>query len=224
MNEKITTFFPDLQPGQLAKLDALENLYREWNSKINVISRKDIDHFFTHHLLHSLSIARIFRFIPGIRIMDAGTGGGFPGVPLAIFFPEVQFFLVDSITKKIKVIEAIKEELKIDNIETRNLRYESCNEQFDFILGRAVSGFDQFYISVRKNILKNSQIPTLSGVLYLTGGIDPTSLKSSEYEAKIWKLSDYFSDPYFETKQLIHGFPLSRVSKLKPLKTIGKKS
>jgi 16S rRNA (guanine527-N7)-methyltransferase len=156
--------------------------------------------------------------------MDAGTGGGFPGVPLAIVFPEVHFVLVDSIAKKIKVIDAIKQELKIDNIETRNLRYESIGEQFDFILGRAVSGFDQFYRSVRRNILKNTQNPAFSGVLYLTGGVDPSSLPSDDYETKLWNLSDYFPDPYFETKQLIHGYPLSRKSKPKPLKTIGKKA
>ena len=220
-----STAFPDgLLPGQSDKLNQLEALYREWNSKINVISRKDIDHFYIHHLLHSLSIARIFRFTPGMRIMDAGTGGGFPGVPLAIFFPEVQFVLVDSITKKIRVVEAVKKELKIDNIESRNARFETIGEQFDYILGRAVSGFEQFYRSVKKNIRQNPLNPASSGVLYLTGGVDPESLQSHDYESQIYFLSEYFPDPYFETKQLIHGYPTSQKSKAKPSKSIDKKT
>lgn len=224
MKEQITAFFPELLPGQLDKLGWLETIYREWNRKINVISRKDIDHFYIHHLLHSLSIARIFRFTPGMRIMDAGTGGGFPGVPLAIFLPDVQFVLVDSITKKIRVVEAVKEELKINNIETRNARFETIGEPFDYILGRAVSGFDQFYRSVQKNIRQNPLNPASAGVLYLTGGVDPKSLQSPDYESKIYSLSEYFPDPYFETKQLIHGYPASQKSKVKPSKSIGKKA
>ena len=202
--EEIKTYFSDLPEKQAAKFAMLEELYREWNARINVISRKDIDHFFIRHLLHSLSVARIIRFLPGTTIMDAGTGGGFPGIPLAVMFPECEFTLVDSIGKKIKVIEAVKSELALDNVRTANLRFEDHPGSFDFVTGRAVSDLKVFSSMVYGKLKKGGMNSLENGILYLTGGETGQVLTTIRARSSTWNLSSFFTDPYFETKKLIH--------------------
>jgi 16S rRNA (guanine527-N7)-methyltransferase len=182
----------------------MEQLYKEWNSMINIISRKDIDQFRVHHLLHSLSLARIVSFLPGTTIMDAGTGGGFPGIPLAVMFPEVEFHLVDSIGKKIKVVEAVKTELGLQNVTTRNIRFEEIRESFDFITGRAVSNLPLFCSMLMKNVKKKGQNSIPNGILYLTGGETDQALTLIKATASVWNLADFFGDSFFTTKKLIH--------------------
>lgn len=182
----------------------METLYGEWNAMINVISRKDIGQFAVHHLLHSLSIAKFASFVPGTRIMDAGTGGGFPGIPLAVMFPEVHFTLVDSIAKKIKVIDAIAGELKLDNVSTQNARFESLSGSFDFVTGRAVSRLPVFVSMVKKCIRPKGFNKLANGVLYLTGGEVDQDLSEIGARSETWNLAEYFSETYFLTKKLIH--------------------
>jgi 16S rRNA (guanine527-N7)-methyltransferase len=203
MNNPLTSF-PHLNEKQLMQYAQMETLYREWNARINVISRKDIDQFQTHHLLHSLSVARIVSFIPGTTVMDAGTGGGFPGIPLAVMFPEVEFHLVDSIGKKIKVVEAVKSELGLQNVTTRNIRFEEIRESFEFITGRAVSNLPLFCSMVKKNVKKKGHNSIPNGILYLTGGETDQALISINATTSVWNLADFFGDSFFTTKKLIH--------------------
>jgi len=201
-------FFPDLTERQLSQYSLMEALYREWNERINVISRKDIGQFAIHHLLHSLSIAQAITVVPGTTIMDAGTGGGFPGIPLAVMFPQTEFVLVDSIGKKIKVIEAVKSELALENVSTRNVRFETIRETFDFVTGRAVSNLSLFY-SIVKNNIKKQQINSIpNGILYLTGGETDEILMLIHAKATTWNLADFFPDSFFSTKKLIHLSPI----------------
>jgi 16S rRNA (guanine527-N7)-methyltransferase len=197
-------YFPDLTNSQIEKFAAMKSLYCEWNSMINVISRKDIDQLATHHFLHSLSIARIVSFKSGTSILDAGTGGGFPGMPLAVLFPEVQFTLVDSIGKKIKVIEAIASTLKLDNVTTINARFESLNGSFDYVTGRAVSKLPLFVSMVKKRVKPNGFNTIPNGVLYLTGGEIEMDLNLIKAQSTTWELSTFFPDEYFITKKLVH--------------------
>ena len=203
MND-LLAIFPQLKETQLMQFARLGSLYRDWNARINVISRKDIDQFEVRHLLHSLSIARIVSFKPGTTIMDAGTGGGFPGIPLAVMFPEVEFLLVDSIGKKIKVIDAVKSEIGLQNVTTRNMRFESISDPFDFVTGRAVSNLPLFCSIVRKNLKKKGQNSIRNGILYLTGGETDQALTLINATTSAWNLADFFPDPYFTTKKLIH--------------------
>lgn len=184
----------------------MELLYRNWNSKINVISRKDIGHFTLHHLIHSLSIGSYFSFLPGTTIMDAGTGGGFPGLPLAIMFPEVHFTLVDSIGKKIMVINEITRQLGLTNITAVQERFEKINQQFDFVTGRAVSNMASFYSMVRLKIKKQENHPFRNGILYLTGGDVQQEVASIGKENTVIILSERFPEEYFTTKKLVHIF------------------
>jgi 16S rRNA (guanine527-N7)-methyltransferase len=204
MTHLLETYFPGLTPLQLEKFARMEQLYREWNAKINVISRKDVDQLATHHILHSLSIAKILSFAPGTCIMDAGTGGGFPGIPLALMFPETHFTLVDSIGKKINVIDAIAGELQLGNVKTQNSRVEMLHEAFDFVTGRAVTRLPAF-VSLVRNCIKTHGFNAMpNGVLYLTGGdVDP-DLSGISAMSRTWALRDFFSEDYFSTKKLVH--------------------
>lgn len=204
MMRLLEKYFPDLTSVQLEQFALMESLYHKWNAMINVISRKDIDQLATHHILHSMAIAKVITFKPGTHIMDAGTGGGFPGIPLAAMFPEVHFTLIDSIGKKIKVIETIAKELKLDNIDTINARFETTRGSFDFVTGRAVSRLPLFFSMVKScvKIQRINDIP--NGVLYLTGGEVELELKEIRAQSTIWPLADFFTEDYFATKKLVH--------------------
>ncbi len=198
------THFPGLTLLQAERFEQLGALYRTWNAMINVISRKDIDRLEIHHILHSLAIAKVTGFKAGSTIMDAGTGGGFPGIPLAIMFPQTHFTLVDSIGKKIRVINEISAELKLDNVTTLNARFETVHQPFDFITGRAVSNLPLFCSMVRKCIKPQGFNELKNGILYLTGGEVSPELAQIKSKSRIWNLSDFFTDGYFETKKLVH--------------------
>jgi 16S rRNA (guanine527-N7)-methyltransferase len=182
----------------------MADLYRFWNTRINIISRKDIENLEIHHFLHSLSIAKYFHFKPGTRILDAGTGGGFPGMPLAILFPETEFTLADSITKKIRVVETIKTELGLNNVNPLNDRFENIPGQFDFIVGRAISSLPELWSSLDVKILDQCRNDRPNGILYLKGGEFSDELSLLRAQFKIYYLSDYFTELFFETKKLIH--------------------
>jgi 16S rRNA (guanine527-N7)-methyltransferase len=182
----------------------MADLYKQWNLRINVISRKDIENLEIHHILHSLSIAKFFLFNPGTRVMDAGTGGGFPGIPLAILFPETEFTLVDSIAKKIKVVEKIKSELGLKNVIPVNNRFENIPGQFDFITGRAVSSLPEMCKVLKGKILDDNKNEKPNGLIYLKGGEFKEELKSVQARYSIFNISDYFSESFFETKKVIH--------------------
>ncbi|MDR1415008.1 MAG: 16S rRNA (guanine(527)-N(7))-methyltransferase RsmG [Odoribacteraceae bacterium] len=202
--ELIRRYFPAAAEEQLARYARMETLYREWNEKINVISRKDIDALTLHHTLHSLVIAKIIRFKPGTRVLDAGTGGGFPGIPLAILFPEVDFLLVDSVGKKVRVVEAVAEALGLDNVRARQERVEDVNERFDFVVSRAVTAFPLFVSWTRKKIRANDFNALPNGILYLKGGDFREEIRNFRRELTIYPVSDYFDDPYFEAKSLLY--------------------
>ena len=201
--KEVLKYFPDLTEDQLEKFTKLKDLYKDWNLKINVVSRKDIDEIYLRHALHSLGIAKVQHFQPGSTVMDVGTGGGFPGIPLAILFPETQFHLVDSIGKKIKVVNEVKEGLGLENVKTSNCRVEEIDEQYDFIVSRAVAQMETFVRWVKGKIKKKSNHELKNGILYLKGG--DLSEELAKYEtAKIYNLSDYFEEDFFETKKVVH--------------------
>jgi len=199
----IQKYFPNLSDVQLKQFEALQGLYEDWNSKINVISRKDIESLYLHHVLHSLSIAKLVTFKEGSKILDIGTGGGFPGVPLAILFPEVKFHLVDSINKKLKVVNGVAESLGLENIRTTHARAESIKGQYDFIISRAVTTMPDFVGWIKNRVAKKSVHPIKNGILYLKGG-DLTEELKTYTKASLYDLSDYFEDPFFETKKIVH--------------------
>ncbi|MBN2215179.1 MAG: 16S rRNA (guanine(527)-N(7))-methyltransferase RsmG [Bacteroidales bacterium] len=200
----ITKYFPRLSKKQQEQFAGLGELYNYWNSKINVISRKDIDQLYMHHILHSLSIAKVLDFKPGTHIMDAGTGGGFPGIPLAILFPETHFLLADSIAKKIKVADNIIRETGLANCMTRCTRVEAIGLEFDFIVSRAVTGIPQLICWIRDMILKESFNSMHNGILCLKGGSIEEELKDIEYNHEIFNISSFFSEDYFETKKVVY--------------------
>ncbi|NPA37516.1 MAG: 16S rRNA (guanine(527)-N(7))-methyltransferase RsmG [Chlorobi bacterium] len=200
----VLKYFPELSADKKEKLAALGELYKEWNSRINVISRKDISELYTKHVLHSLSIAMYTSFSEGTRILDVGTGGGFPGIPLAIFFPEVQFHLIDSIGKKIKVVNAVKDELKLTNVKATQIRVENLNNKFDFIVSRAVTAFPAFVALCKNKILKEQKNSISNGIIYLKGGDFDNEIKPFKKQLSVIPLSSYFDEPFFETKKLIH--------------------
>lgn len=201
--ELILKYFPNLTEKQIEQFSKLGELYRDWNSKINVISRKDIDELYLRHVLHSLAIAKVIEFKDGSNILDVGTGGGFPGVPLAILFPECQFHLVDSIGKKLKVINDVAEVLGLDNIKTTHSRVEVINETFDFIMSRAVTTMPVFVEWVKRKVKKKQLHAIKNGILYLKGGDLSEELKTFP-KATIYNLSDYFVEDFFETKKVVH--------------------
>lgn len=196
-------YFPNLTPNQIEQFDALLPLYKDWNSKINVISRKDIDELYLRHVLHSLGIAKVMTFTSGSSILDVGTGGGFPGVPLAILFPECEFHLVDSINKKLKVINGVSQSLGLQNIRTTHSRVEAIDEQFDFIVSRAVTAMPEFTKWVKGKILKKQKNELKNGILYLKGG--DLSEELQQYSTvEIFSLNNYFKEDFFETKKVVY--------------------
>ncbi|WP_294079738.1 16S rRNA (guanine(527)-N(7))-methyltransferase RsmG [Proteiniphilum sp. UBA5384] len=206
--KSIETYFPRLTEHQKQQFNALPDLYAEWNARINVISRKDIQNLYPHHVLHSLSVARYIRFTSGSTILDVGTGGGFPGLPLAIFFPEVKFVLLDSIGKKVKVAEEISEAIGLENVETVHSRVEQEKRKFHFVVSRAVMPLPELARITHKNI-SGEQINALpNGIICLKGGDLSAEVHPFRQVAEIVSLSDYFSEPFFETKKLVY-VPLS---------------
>lgn len=205
--ELIRKYFTDLDPLMNERLEQLKPLYEEWNSKINVISRKDMDNFYIHHVLHSLFIAKIIDFVPGTQIMDIGTGGGFPGIPLAILFPECHFTLVDSIEKKIRVVKEVSESLKLNNVTPLRDRAEKVAGKYDFIVSRAVTALPAFMEWVGNKLKSGGNNTLPNGVLYLKGGEFNNELKSISYNYQIYNIPDFFTEEFFETKKVVHIFP-----------------
>lgn len=199
----IKNYFPDLTDTQIQQFEHLEALYKDWNLKINVVSRKDIDELYLRHVLHSLGIAKVMSFIPNSKVLDVGTGGGFPGIPLAILFPETQFHLVDSIAKKIKVVNEVVEGLSLTNVKTSHDRVENISDQFDFIVSRAVAAMPTFVHWVKGKIAKQQNHELKNGILYLKGG-DLTEELETYKTATIYNLSDYYSETFFDTKKVVH--------------------
>lgn len=202
--ELINKYFPSITSEQRERFAALDALYRDWNSKINVISRKDIDNLYEHHILHSLGIAKLIAFKPGSRIMDLGTGGGFPGIPLAIMFPDVQFHLVDSIGKKIRVCDEVRTALGLTNITTEWNRAENVKDKFDFVVSRAVMPLADLVKLIRKNIAKESHNAMPNGLICLKGGELANEVMPMKSHTLITDLSDYFEEEFFETKKVVY--------------------
>ncbi len=204
MKELLRSFFPDLSDKQLEQFEQLPDLYREWNSKINVISRKDIDELPLHHVLHSLSIGKYIRFAPETKILDVGTGGGFPGIPLAIFFPQVQFVLLDSIGKKIRVAQEISRVVGLQNVSFNHARVEDEKRKFDFIVSRAVMPLDDLVKVTRKNISNEQHNALPNGIICLKGGDLSSEIHRYRKKVEITDLSAYFPQPYFKTKKIVY--------------------
>lgn len=202
--EIINKYFPNLTEQQRERFAALDELYRDWNSKINVISRKDIDNLYEHHILHSLGIAEIINFKPGTRIMDLGTGGGFPGIPLAIMFPEVQFHLVDSIGKKIRVCDEVRNALGLTNVTTEWTRGENIKEKYDFVVSRAVMPLIDLVKLIRKNVSRTSNNAMPNGLICLKGGELEHEVMPMKSQTLITDLSDYFEEEFFQTKKVVY--------------------
>jgi len=197
-------YFPDITPKQQQQFEQLPGLYNFWNNQINVISRKDIDQLYERHVLHSLGIAKVMSFLPGESVLDVGTGGGFPGIPLAILFPETQFFLVDSIGKKIKVVNEVASALGLQNLKAEHLRAEQVNEKFDFVVSRAVTRLGEFYPWVRGKFSKQSKNKLPNGILYLKGGDLNEEIAESGLAVQQFYLKDFFNEEFFDTKQVIY--------------------
>ena len=204
----ILGYFSELSETQIIQFAKLKGLYTFWNAQINVISRKDIDELYNRHVLHSLGIAKVLTFKKNTAILDVGTGGGFPGIPLAILFPESNFYLVDSIGKKIKVVNEIAKELQLKNVKAEHIRAELVKGEFDYIVSRAVTNMDDFVKWVRKKIAKKQRHSIKNGILYLKGG-DLTEELRNFPKATVYNLTDYFEDPFYETKKVVH-IPLKK--------------
>ena len=202
--EFVLKYFDGLSDLQKKQFEQLTGLYREWNEKINVISRKDIDELEIHHVLHALAIAKVISFKPGTKIMDVGTGGGFPGIPLAILFPETEFFLVDSIGKKIRVVQEIVAALGLRNVRAEQIRVEQVKEKFDFIVSRAVTAFPAFLGWTRNRIGNKSFNDLPNGILYLKGGDFEEEIQKYKEKISVYSIPDFFSEDYFETKKIIY--------------------
>lgn len=201
--EILLKYFDSLSELQISQFEQLKDLYSEWNEKINVVSRKDIDELYLRHVLHSLGIAKVMKFQAGSRILDVGTGGGFPGIPLAILFPECEFLLVDSIGKKIKVVNGVADALSLTNLKAVHMRAEKVEGKFDFIVSRAVTQMPDFVKWVKTKIAKKQHNELKNGILYLKGG-DLTQELSSFLNATLYDLKDYFEEDFFETKKVVH--------------------
>jgi len=201
--DEILKYFPDLTDIQIEQFQKLDFLYHDWNEKINVISRKDIDALYTKHILHSLGIAKIMKFEPGATVLDVGTGGGFPGIPLAILFPETRFYLIDVIAKKIKVVQGVVDALELKNVKAEQKRAELVKGDFDFIVSRAVTNMPDFVSWIKDKIKKQHKHTLKNGILYLKGG-NLTEELAAFPKATLYDLADYFEDEFFETKKVVH--------------------
>ena len=201
--EFILKYFPELTEIQISQFQQLEALYHDWNSKINVISRKDIDQLYVKHVLHSLAIAKIQKFEPGTYVLDVGTGGGFPGIPLAILFPETRFYLIDVILKKINVVKAVADALELKNVKAEQMRAENVKGDFDFIVSRAVTNMPDFVSWIKDKIKKQQKHELKNGILYLKGG-DLTEELALFPNAKQYNITDFFEGEFFETKKVVH--------------------
>ena len=201
---KILKYFPNLTPEQITQFEKMDRIYRDWNGKINLISRKDIDSLYEKHILHSLAIAKIINFRQGTKILDVGTGGGFPGIPLAILFPSSQFVLIDSTGKKIKVVMAVAEELELKNVTAIHGRAEDVKEEFDFVISRAVTSFPVFVGLVKKNITRKSINALPNGIIYLKGGDFQDELKDFKRNVEVTEIANFFNEPFFETKKVVY--------------------
>jgi 16S rRNA (guanine527-N7)-methyltransferase len=201
--QEIIKHFPNLTEAQTEQFAKLEELYKDWNAKINVVSRKDIDELYTRHVLHSLGISKVQPFEPGSKILDVGTGGGFPGIPLAILFPESNFYLIDVIGKKIKVVQEVAKGLGLQNVRAEQIRAENVKGEFDFIVSRAVTNMPDFMKWVKDKVKKKQLHELKNGILYLKGG-DLTEELQDFPKATLYNLSDYFEDEFFETKKMVH--------------------
>jgi len=202
--ETILKYFGELTPLQIERISRLKDLYLDWNSKINVISRKDIDEIYTRHVLHSLSIAKIIRFSEGTQIVDVGCGGGFPGIPLAILFPNARFTLVDSIGKKIQVVNQIASALELKNVTAINDRAENLRAKYDFVASRAITAFPKF-VNLTRNLISGRHINAIpNGIIYLKGGDFSSEIEPFKKTIEIFNIPDLFDEPFFETKKIIY--------------------
>ena len=202
--ELIYKYFPQLTERQKEQFAALLPLYQDWNAKINVISRKDMDNFYEHHVLHRLAIAKVQPFKTMAEILDVGTGGGFPGIPLAIMFPDAKFYLVDSIGKKIKVVQDVAQQLQLQNVRAEQIRAEQVQGDFDFIVSRAVTDLSQFSQWVKGKVSDIQYHHLRNGILYLKGGDLDAELAPFKKKVRTWDISDFFAEEYFQTKKVIH--------------------
>ena len=207
--EIVQKYFKDLSDSQILQLSRLKELYSYWNSKINVISRKDIDNLYLHHVLHSLSIGKIISFTKGTKVLDVGTGGGFPGIPLAILFPDTNFVLIDSIAKKIKVVDDVIKVLGLKNAEAKQINVLNLNAKFDFVVSRAVSSLPEFYNITKKLISNVNKNKLKNGVLYLKGGditneLDMIKTGNEIINVSVFNISNYFQEPFYSTKIIVH--------------------
>ncbi|MFY8171874.1 MAG: 16S rRNA (guanine(527)-N(7))-methyltransferase RsmG [Sphingobacteriaceae bacterium] len=201
--ELIQGYFPNLNDLQYKQLKALGELYSDWNAKINVISRKDMEHFYERHVLHSLAIAKVIQFKPDTQILDVGTGGGFPGIPLAILFPDVSFHLVDSIGKKIKVVQEVSNAIELTNLTAEHTRAEQVSGQFDFVVSRAVTRLAEFYPWVQNKFNKKSFNDLDNGILYLKGLDLMEEFDQLKKPYQLFSLKDYFTEEWFESKGVV---------------------
>ena len=197
-------YFPDLTEDQIEKFAKLGPLYEDWNEKINVISRKDMEHFYEKHVLHSLGIAKVMKFEPGTKVLDIGTGGGFPGIPLAIMFPEVHFHLVDSIGKKITVVKDVAKQLKLTNVEAQQARAESLVRKYDFVVSRAVTRFANFYPWVKGKFKKEDFNEFPNGIFLLKGGEVEEEMEERLVSYVVYHLDDYYEEEFFDTKKVVY--------------------
>jgi 16S rRNA (guanine527-N7)-methyltransferase len=204
VSEFILRYFPHLSDIQKDRFSKLKGIYDRWNNMINLISRKDMDNFYIHHVLHSLSIAKVIGFLPGTSIIDIGTGGGFPGIPLAILFPDSEFTMLDSTGKKIKVVSAVSEELGLKNVTTLHKRIEDETGRYQFAISRAVTGLQKFINLSSKNITPGGINSLRNGIFYLKGGDLTEELSSIKKKTTVWQIKDFFEEPYFETKVIVY--------------------